>query len=82
MKIMIYLSLYRGTIYYLEGHNKKRSINKDYKEIAVTGYVKHGYQNLNTSSILLKEGPGSYMCLFQRLVSFVWSVKKYFLPII
>ena len=36
---------------------KIRSIKKDYKEIAITGYVKHNLKNLNTSQFFLKEGP-------------------------
>ena len=35
----------------------KRSIKKDYKEIAITGYVKHNFKNLNTAQYFLKEGP-------------------------
>ena len=35
----------------------KRSLNKDYKEIAITGYVKHNLKNLNTAQYFLKEGP-------------------------
>jgi hypothetical protein len=27
----------------------KRSLDKDYKEIAITGYVKHNLKNLNTA---------------------------------
>ena len=36
---------------------KIRSIKKDYKEIAITGYVKHNFKTLNTSQFFLKEGP-------------------------
>ena len=32
----------------------KRSLNKDYKEIAITGYVKHNLKNLNTAQYFLK----------------------------
>ena len=35
----------------------KRSLNKDYKEIAITGYVKHNLKNLNTAQYFLKDGP-------------------------
>ena len=34
--------IYRSTV-------KGRSINKDYKEVAITGYVKHKIKDLNTS---------------------------------
>ena len=34
-----------------------RSLNKDYKEIAITGYVKHKLKNLNTAQYFLKDGP-------------------------
>ncbi len=36
---------------------KIRSIKKDYKEIAITGYVKHNFKKINTSQFFLKEGP-------------------------
>ena len=35
----------------------KRSLNKDYKEIAIIGYVKHNLKNMNTAQYFLKEGP-------------------------
>ena len=34
--------------------SRNRSIKKDYKEIAITGYVRHNYKNLNTSQFFLK----------------------------
>ena len=37
--------------------SKGRSIKKDYKEIAVTGYVSHKIKNLNTNQFFLKVGP-------------------------
>ena len=55
-----------------------RSIKKDYKEIAVTGYVRHNYKNLNTSQFFLKEGPLAILPFSKNYFSFVWSVKKYF----
>jgi hypothetical protein len=35
----------------------KRSLNRDYKEIAIIGYVKHNLRNLNTAQYFLKDGP-------------------------
>ncbi len=57
---------------------KTRFIKKDYKEIAITGYVKHNYKNLNTSQFFLKEGPLALLPFSKNYFSFVWSVKKYF----
>ena len=56
----------------------KRSLNKDYKEIAITGYVKHNLKNLNTAQYFLKEGPLAILPFSKNYFSFVWSVKKYF----
>ncbi len=57
---------------------KSRSINKDYKERAITGYVKHNLKTLNTSQFFLKEGPLAILPFSKNYFSFVWSVKKYF----
>ena len=57
---------------------KNRSIKKDYKEIAITGYVKHNFKTLNTSQFFLKEGPLAILPFSKNYFSFVWSVKKYF----
>ena len=57
---------------------KIRSIKKDYKEIAITGYVKHKFKTLNTSQFFLKEGPLALLPFSKNYFSFVWSVKKYF----
>tara|TARA_B100000886_G_scaffold197701_1_gene136271 strand:+ start:56 stop:1165 length:1110 start_codon:yes stop_codon:yes gene_type:complete len=57
---------------------KIRSIKKDYKEIAITGYVKHNFKTLNTSQFFLKEGPLALLPFSKNYFSFVWSVKKYF----
>jgi 2-octaprenyl-6-methoxyphenol hydroxylase len=53
-----------------------RSINKDYKEIALTGYVKHNLKNLSASQFFLKEGPLAILPFSKNNFSFVWSVKK------
>ena len=55
---------------------KKRSIHKDYKEIAITGYVKHKIKNLNTSQFFLKEGPLAILPFSKDNFSFVWSLNK------
>ncbi len=60
---------------------KIRSIKKDYKEIAITGYVKHNLKTLNTSQFFLKEGPLAILPFSQNHFSFVWSVKKSFFEI-
>ena len=57
----------------------KRSLNKDYKEIAITGYVKHNLKNLNTAQYFLKEGPLAILPFSKNNFSFVWSVDKEFL---
>ena len=57
----------------------KRSLNKDYKEIAITGYVKHNLKNLNTAQFFLKDGPLAILPFSKNNFSFVWSVDKEFL---
>ena len=57
---------------------KARAIKKDYNEIAVTGYVKHNFKNLNTSQFFLKEGPLAILPFSKNQFSFVWSLKKEF----
>ena len=56
----------------------KRSLNKDYKEIAYTGYVKHSLKNLNTAQYFLKYGPLAILPFSKNNFSFVWSVDKEF----
>ncbi len=57
----------------------KRSLNKDYNEIAITGYVKHNLKNLNTAQYFLKDGPFAILPFSKNNFSFVWSVDKEFL---
>ena len=57
----------------------KRSLDKDYKEIAITGYVKHSLKNLNTAQYFLKDGPLAILPFSKNNFSFVWSVDKDFL---
>jgi 2-polyprenyl-6-methoxyphenol hydroxylase-like FAD-dependent oxidoreductase len=54
----------------------ERSLNKDYKEIAITGYVKHNLKNLNTAQYFLKDGPLAILPFSKNNFSFVWSVDK------
>ena len=56
----------------------KRSLNKDYKEIAITGYVKHNLKNLNTAQYFLRDGPLAILPFSKNNFSFVWSVDKNF----
>ena len=56
----------------------KRSINKDYNEIAITGYVKHKIKSLNTCQYFLKEGPLAILPFSKNNFSFVWSLNKIF----
>ena len=56
----------------------KRSLDKDYKEIAITGYVKHSLKNLNTAQYFLKDGPLAILPFSKNNFSFVWSVDKGF----
>ena len=56
----------------------KRSLNKDYKEFAITGYVKHNLKNLNTAQYFLKDGPLAILPFSKNNFSFVWSVNKDF----
>ncbi len=56
----------------------KRSLDKDYKEIAITGYVNHNLKNLNTAQYFLKEGPLAILPFSKNNFSFVWSVDKDF----
>ena len=57
----------------------KRSLDKDYKEIAITGFVKHNLKNLNTAQYFLKDGPLAILPFSKNNFSFVWSVDKEFL---
>jgi len=56
----------------------KRSLNKDYREIAITGYVKHNLKNLNTAQYFLKVGPLAILPFSKNNFSFVWSIDKKF----
>jgi 2-polyprenyl-6-methoxyphenol hydroxylase-like FAD-dependent oxidoreductase len=62
-----------------QGIINSRSIDKDYKEIALTGYVDHNLKEISTSQFFLKEGPLAILPFSKKKFSFVWSVKKEFL---
>ena len=57
---------------------KGRSIRKDYKEIALTGHVKHKLRKVKTSQFFLKEGPLAILPFSKNYFSFVWSLNKDF----
>jgi 2-octaprenyl-6-methoxyphenol hydroxylase len=57
---------------------KKRSIEKDYREKAITGVVKHKIKHLNTSQFFLNEGPMAILPFSKNHFSFVWSLNKEF----
>ena len=61
-----------------ENITKLKPIKKDYKEIAVTGYVKHDFKSLNTSQFFLKEGPLAILPFSKNHFSIVWSLNKKF----
>ena len=63
---------------FMNNITKTRSIKKDYKEIAITGYVKHNFKSLSTSQFFLKEGPLAILPFSKNYFSFVWSVRKNF----
>ena len=57
---------------------KGRSIRKDYKEVALTGCVKHKLRAVKTSQFFLKEGPLAILPFSKNYFSFVWSLNKDF----
>ena len=66
---------------YNDNITKNRSIKKDYKEIAITGYVKHNYKNLSTSQFFLKEGPLAIFHFHQKIIFLLFTMdspEKYF----
>ena len=58
---------------------KTRSIKKNYKEIAITGYVRHNFKSLNTSQFFFKRRAISYTPFFKKLFLFCLERKKIFL---
>ena len=55
-----------------------RSINKNYKEIAITALGKHNFKIKNASQFFLKEGPFAILPLKRNVFSIVWSVDENF----
>jgi 2-polyprenyl-6-methoxyphenol hydroxylase-like FAD-dependent oxidoreductase len=55
-----------------------RIIKKDYKEIAITGHIKHNVKDLDASQFFLKEGPLAVLPFSKNKFSFVWSLDKSF----
>ena len=51
-----------------------RSIKKSYKEIAITGIIKHKAKIMNASQFFLKEGPLAVLPFKKNSFSIVWSV--------
>ena len=56
-----------------------RSIEKDYKETALTTSIKHNLKTINASQYFLKEGPFAILPFKKNVFSVVWSVSNYFL---
>ena len=65
-----------STLY--ETLTNNRSISKDYKEISITGYVKHNENYTNVKQYFLDEGPFAILPFNKKKFSFVWSVEKNF----
>ena len=55
-----------------------RSIEKNYKEIALTTSIKHSSKINNVSQFFLKEGPLAILPLNKKIFSVVWSVNNSF----
>lgn len=68
----------RSDLYY--NLTKDRSIKKDYKEVAITGYVNHNSKLNNPRQYFLKQGPLAFLPFDKKKFSFVWSLdKKYYI---
>ena len=74
---LIILCLGRSSPIYKEITNN-REIHKDYKETAITGYIKHKIKNIKVSQFFLKEGPLAILPFSKNYFSFVWSINKDF----
>ncbi len=53
-----------------------RSINRDYKEFAVTGTVKHNLKIKSPRQYFLKEGPLAILPFKKNMFSLVWSISE------
>jgi 2-octaprenyl-6-methoxyphenol hydroxylase len=58
-----------------------RSIQKNYREIAITAIVKHNVKIENVSQFFLKEGPLAILPFQKKAFSIVWSVNSEFFEI-
>ena len=56
--------------------NLGRSINKDYKEFAITGSIQHNLKINASSQYFLKEGPLAILPFKKNVFSLVWSISK------
>tara|TARA_B100002051_G_scaffold251159_1_gene263148 strand:- start:1085 stop:2230 length:1146 start_codon:yes stop_codon:yes gene_type:complete len=74
---LIILCLGKNSSFY-EKINKNRSIVKNYKEISITGAVKHASKIYSSSQFFLKEGPLAILPFKKNFFSFVWSISKDF----
>ncbi|MDC1096114.1 FAD-dependent monooxygenase [Pelagibacteraceae bacterium] len=61
-----------------DGLTNNRAIKKDYKEIAITGYIKHNSKLINPRQYFLNEGPLAFLPFKKNVFSFVWSLNKNF----
>jgi 2-octaprenyl-6-methoxyphenol hydroxylase len=57
---------------------RNRSIQKDYSEVAITGYINHNSKLENPEQYFLKEGPLAFLPFNKKTFSFVWSLDKSF----
>jgi len=55
-----------------------RCIDKDYKEFAITGNVKHNLKVSGSSQYFLKEGPLAILPFKRNMFSLVWSISNNF----
>jgi 2-octaprenyl-6-methoxyphenol hydroxylase len=58
-----------------------RSIEKNYKELALTAIIKHNTKVENVSQFFLKEGPLAILPFQKKIFSIVWSVSSEFFSI-
>jgi len=66
----------RSKIY--DSVSSSRKISKDYREVAISGKIKHSLEINNPSQYFLKEGPLAFLPYKKNEFSYVWSLKKIF----
>ena len=77
---------YYDLVFLCMGNNSKfydsllntRPIRKDYKEIAITGYLTSSIKLINSKQYFLKEGPLAFLPFSRNTFSFVWSLDRNF----